>query len=257
MSHNNHNNSSCSYAEQMISYLYGEADEREKFAFESHLKNCSNCADELAGFGFVRRSVLDWRAADFSKLETPVFEIPAVKREKSFLPVAVSTEPRSWFADFKNLFAFNPTWATAALAILIVCVGAALFAFNFSNKTDVAKNEANKNSSQAAVSPTIETIPKPEEASIPGKDSKNSLTTVNPNTPSQRERVVDKVVVKVSDNSPKNTPGVSPRNSKNTNGNVKKTTPVKKEPLPNLNDIEDDEDKSVRLADLFEEIDTK
>jgi type II secretory pathway pseudopilin PulG len=261
MSHNNHNNPSCSHAEQMISYLYGEADEREKSTFETHLKTCSNCADELTGFGFVRSSVLDWRATDFSKLETPSFDVPAVKSEKSFLPVIVSTDSHSWFAGFKNLFSFNPALTTAALAILIVSVSAVLLAFNFSGKTDVARNQANKNTTQTVVSPTIETTRKPEEASVTNSASKEPLPASDANTTvpqlRQRERVVDKTAVKVSNNSPKNVAENSPGNVKNTDENIKKTTPVRKERVPNLNDIEEDEDKSIRLADLFEEIGTK
>lgn len=260
MSHNNHNGLSCGYAEQMVSYLYGEADAREKSAFETHLKTCSNCADELANFGVVRRSVLDWRTADFSNLETPAFDFPATEREKDSTIVAISTEPRPWIADFRNLFSFNSSLATAA-AILVVCVGAALFAFNFSGKTDVARSEANKNQSQAAISPIIDTIQKPEQASVADDSSKESLPAFDAKTnvpkPIQREKVVNQTEVKVSNYSPKNVAEISPHGVKNTDENIKKTAPLRKKKVPNLNDIEDDEDKSIRLADLFEEIDTK
>ncbi len=44
---------------------------------------------------------------------------------------------------------------------------------------------------------------------------------------------------------------------KETNKENKKTTAVQKQQVPNLTTLDDDEDKSVRLADLFEEIGTK
>lgn len=48
------------------------------------------------------------------------------------------------------------------------------------------------------------------------------------------------------------------RSSKDANDSVKKIAPVvKKQPIPNLNDAEDEEDKTVRLADLFDEIDAR
>ena len=62
---NNNHNPSCAFAEQIVSYLYNETNAKEKAAFDAHLNNCSTCADELAGFGFVRSSIVEWKNAEF------------------------------------------------------------------------------------------------------------------------------------------------------------------------------------------------
>ena len=112
MLNNNHN--SCQFAEQTVSYLYGEAAASEKAEYELHLKTCPTCADELAGFGFIRSSVLDWRNEDFAKLQTPAFDIPATKSKNVFSPASNPSESRSWFGGLGKIFNFNP--ATAAFA---------------------------------------------------------------------------------------------------------------------------------------------
>ena len=187
-----------------------------------------------------------------------------MKPEKAFSPVAVSSESHSWFGNLKKLLSFNPTLATATLAVLIVCVGAALLAFNFTNRNDVAGIEKNKDITVAAVSPTVNSAPNSNEANGGAQDSiKLPLpvkNTANTRQPTERERAIApvKAAVKVpAEKSPKNSVEKSDRSLKNTDENNRQTTTPRKTRVPNLNDIEDVEDKSVRLMDLFEEIDTK
>ncbi len=257
----NNNHKSCAFAEQIISYLYGESAPDENTEFESHLKICPTCADELESFGFVRSAVLDWRNEDFARLQTPAFDIPATKSESVFSPATNPTESRSWFGGFGKIFSFNP--ALAALAVLVFCLGAAFFAFKFHGDGEIAGNKNNANAAQAVVvSPTVETMIKPVETITAEKDSKLSLPPdVKANDSSQRaarERQIMpvKTAVKVSDSSSRIDIGSSARITKNANDNIKKIAPVKKQQIPNLNDA-DEEDETIRLADLFDEIDAK
>ena len=261
MSNNNHKNSSCDYAEQMLSYLYGEADAREKSNFETHLKNCSTCADELAAFGFVRSAVLDWRAERFLKLPTPAFEIPAAESKESFSTAVASNETRSWIAEFRQMFSLNSMNAAAAFGVLIVCAAIAWFAFNFSGDKEMAEN-GNDRIIKTAVSPTAEIIKKPEEKNIAAKDDEKSLPSsviANSPPPIKREKSdsPNKSVIKVSSNALKNDSDNSARNPKEMNEAVKKTPSVRKKQIPNLNDANDEADETIRLADLFDELDTK
>ncbi len=257
----NNNHKSCHFAEQTISYLYGESAAGEKIEFESHLKTCPTCADELESFGFVRSAVLDWRNEDFAKLQTPAFDISATKSENVFSPASNSTESRSWFSGFGKIFSFNP--ALAALAVLVVCLGAALFALKFPGGSgEIAGDENDADIAQVvAVSPTVEATIKPAQKVADDEDSKISLLPdIKTNDSSRRaargrQIVAVKSVTKVSDVSSKNDTGNLARSLKNANDNIKKSTPVKKQPVPNLNDAEDEEDKTIRLADLFDEID--
>ncbi|MDQ3714428.1 MAG: hypothetical protein M3388_19740 [Acidobacteriota bacterium] len=266
MLNNNHKNSSCGYTEQMVSYFYDETDQDYKAVFEAHLTNCSDCTDELAGFGFVRSSLIEWRDEEFFKLETPVFEIPTIKT----LSQSVESDTRSWFSDFREMFSFNPITATAVLAALIVCVGLVFIAINSSKNSEVAEVD-NKNSEKIVASPTVNNInEQPKEIlaqdnsdkSFPNKSSNSTdtdLKDLHPLPIREKRLVSGDSVVRASDNTKNNIKkSETNRNLKETNKENIKVMAVQKRQLPNLTNLEDgEEDKSVRLTDLFEEIGSK
>ena len=164
MSNNNGHNSSCAFSEQLISYLYGEGGGQETVKFKAHLADCPNCSAELKGFGFARSSILDWKAAEFSNLETPIFDISLTESIKSTSIVTVSNQSRDWLGGIKSIFSFNSQWATAALAVLVIGGGAAWLALNFSGeRNNIAQNADNTNLIKASVSPTIAINPLPKE----------------------------------------------------------------------------------------------
>lgn len=258
---NNQNHKTCSFAEQAVSYLYGEIDFDDKYNFESHLKNCSTCAEELADFAMVRSSVLDWREADFSVLETPVFQIPVNNRPQYLSTNSVSIEHFSWFANLKRIFSFNPVWTMAALGILAVSAGVAFIAIYNSGGNEVADKKIETVPSPIAVSPTAEIAQKSDEKNIADQIEKQSSSeNKNTNFPTElkRERRDDstRTIVKVSTNPARNETAVQTRIQKDANDN-KKISPVLKRKVPTLTDSDEDEDNSIRLADLFAEIDTK
>ena len=262
---NNHKNLSCGFSEQMVSYFYDEINQAEKAVFETHLTNCSHCTDELAGFELVSSTLVEWRDEEFFKLDAPVFEIPVIKTVSQ----SVESDSRSWFSNLWRIVSLNPMTATAVLAALIVCVGLVFIAINFTNNSEIAEVD-NRNSERIVVSPTvakideqpIETLTKRySEESLPGKSPKSTGAKSKDSQPLPiREKrfapndSVDRVSDKTKDNFEK--PETN-RNLKETNRNNKKSTAVQKQPVPNLTTLDDDEDKSVRLADLFEEIGSK
>ncbi|MCY7347082.1 MAG: hypothetical protein LH614_12775 [Pyrinomonadaceae bacterium] len=263
MSNNNNYNSSCAFSEQLITYLYSEGGGQETIKFEAHLPDCPNCSAELEGFGFARSSILDWKAAEFSNLETPIFDISLIEAIKSNSTVTVSNQSREWFGGIKSIFSFNSQWAAAALAVLVVCGGAAWLALNFSgDRNNIAQNAENTNLIKASVSPTIAINPQPKEvknAAEKAKKSAASIETTDLPKPIMREKqtITNKSIVKISSDAPKNNSETSVRNPKTANDNGKKSAPVQKQKVPNLNSLEDEEDETIRLADLFAELDTR
>ena len=250
---NNNHNPSCAFAEQIVSYLYGETVGKEKAAFDAHLNNCSSCADELAGFGFVRASIVEWKTEEFLNLETPSINIP--------YPMAVATEKQSWLGELRKLFALSPMWATA-FAVLIVCVGLFLLAVSFSNNNDVAgKVEKPTN---AVVPPIVEEKPTPrieETAQQIQTDELPKPSIIENASEKNAPQIAPKnQIVKVSNNVRKNK-GVT-QNANNA-ANVRKlkddktTLAARKQVVPKLNSLEEEEDNSVRLADLFAEVESK
>ncbi len=267
MLNNNHNHKSCAAAEQMVSYLYGETTPTEKAEFAAHLQSCSACADEFANFGLVRSSVQEWRNEEFLNIETPSFEIQTNHQDKEF----VSSSYQIWLAKLRHVFTFNPALAAAAFAVLIVCIGFGLFALNFSRTDEVAEKTAGKNSIKANVSPTVEEIIQPLKENTADKVSEKSPSEQTP-TPfvsepkdsqpqiaREKRTAVNDSAIKISGNIPKNNAdnAESYRTVKTANKVNKKLPTVQKPRVPIFSTPEDDEDKSVRLADLFDEIDAK
>ncbi len=252
---NNHKN--CQFAEQIVSYLYDEFEAKEKLIFEAHLKGCRFCAEEYAGFGLVRSSILEWRDADFSTLTAPTFAITANDND-NFSPSA-STESRSWLDQIRQMFSFSPTLAVTALAVAIVGVGLAFFALNFLGKKEIAEQRKEKDLVTATVSPTAEIKKKAESSADKTAELSTPPSSYNVNSPKEKKRVkpfeTEKVALKVSAAAPKNNlnnTAVDPKETSN-----KKPSPVTKQRVPNLNELEQDEDETIRLADLFDELDTK
>jgi anti-sigma factor RsiW len=249
MLNNTNNNSSCSFAEEIIEHLYGESEAKEKSEFDAHVKSCSSCANELAAFGFVRASVLEWRDADFSTLELPDFNVPA----EEISTVGTTGRRRDWFAEIKKLFVFQPALVTAALAFLFVCVGLALFALNFSKVDDLAEIDRN-DVQKTAASPTVEKVVLPPAVNSTETPSETNDKTPAPEFVRQPPPAPVKAAIKVSNRAEDaSTPVRENRENKDTKIRDKKSPP-KKPQIPVLTDIDEVEDKTIRLADLFEEI---
>lgn len=97
----------CPQSENLVAYLYGEADEAEKKAFESHLSSCVLCSNELKAFGVVRQSVAEWREDVMSNIVTPAFAAKIVEKQE---------RKPSAFAAIREFFTLSPLWLRGATA---------------------------------------------------------------------------------------------------------------------------------------------
>jgi len=252
---NNHNNSSCAFAEQTVSYLYGEATAQEKTVLETHLKSCAACSEEFAGFGAIRSSISEWRNEEFLSLETPLMEIP-YKKTQGFYNSEIGSP--SWFDKLRNFWSHSPALtASASFAVIAICIGIIFFANNSSNDLEVAGFD-NKNTGKAFASQTVDEEMKPtlsttdaSEKSIAEPNNGNQEMVSQKNT--TRKSTVVKAVnssgntVKGS-NLTANTPKIKEVNSGN-----KKMLAVQTNKIPRLNNVEEDEDESLRLAELLDD----
>jgi anti-sigma factor RsiW len=115
----------CGHGEELVAYLYGEADAAESDRFRQHLTACAACREELAAFGGVRDSVREWRAEVFSA--TPALDI----REALTSTAEARRGPerkRSAVAALREFFSLSPLWLQfgTVAAALVVCALAAL-----------------------------------------------------------------------------------------------------------------------------------
>lgn len=97
----------CERGDDLISFLYGEADEREAREFEEHLQHCSDCKAELASFGQLRTSIGLWKQealAGFASGRTSI----------------ETTTKKSAVAALREFFGLAPLWVKGALAFATV-----------------------------------------------------------------------------------------------------------------------------------------
>lgn len=256
-------NSNCSFAGQSISYLYGEIDAGERTAFENHLNACSMCADEIAEFGLLRRSIVDWKQASFDSLKTPAIKIPAGE--------IVQVKPngvQNWLKNLKESLSLSPIWAASAAIVLIaVCAGLFLFVRNFAVDNPTAKVETirsrqinNSPSSESKVDVALGELSNktPDENSLnsAGAEAKNLAAKNLPaNLANERIAKVSKartVASKIENARLKMTVPVNKNNI--SNAVAVKTPTVKIKRLPKLIDSEEEPKNSLLLADLLDEV---
>jgi hypothetical protein len=253
MLNENHQNLSCEFAEELVSYLYDELKGHEKLRFETHLKTCSFCSDEMAGFGVVRNSMTDWRKADFDSLAAPIIEIPYPEKSET---VDVTPVSRPWFASIRDLFTLSPAWmtATTALAVLAICVGLGIVLINSVRDgfNEVVQQEKVKpvpspttedKNANVANSEDNQTNPTPPQSPTPNFSGGKSATPPAPSAPA-------KTTGKPNSAKPQNSDLKKPEAPKN-----QVNPKSKQEKVPRLID-EEEEDDTLRLSSIFEEIGT-
>jgi negative regulator of sigma E activity len=111
----------CHRAEDLVTYLYGEAVESEARDFRAHLQQCDACRREFAVFDQMHESILAWRDEALGA---------------SFNPAAIVAEPAvdstqfirherklSALAALREFFNVSPLWLRGATAFagLLLC----------------------------------------------------------------------------------------------------------------------------------------
>ena len=97
----------CERGDELIAFLYGEADQGEARKFEEHMEHCSSCKAEFASFGQLRSSIGSWKQEALAGF--------------SFGRTSIETaRKRSAVAAFKEFFELAPLWMKGALAFATV-----------------------------------------------------------------------------------------------------------------------------------------
>ena len=128
------NSSNCERASDLIAFLYNEMNDQEKRDFESHLKECRTCNEEVASFGLVRQSITTWRDEVLSGFVSA--------------PLTTKTEKKSALAAFRQFFDLSPLWLKGAtvFAVLVFCLLAVLATVKLqTTDTQVSSTEQNRN----------------------------------------------------------------------------------------------------------------
>lgn len=167
----------CARAEDLVTYVYGEASRAEAKDFEQHLERCSSCRLEIAGFGGVRQAMSEWRQDALGATASPAFADDTVR---AFVPV----RRRSALAAFREFFTLSPAWmraATAAVAVIFCALAAIAVAyFKRQPQTVIVEQQVKSGYSEQEVEALVATaIKKHEESQLKdGKFSPPEETTV-------------------------------------------------------------------------------
>ena len=223
------NINSCVRTGDIVAYMYDELETGERSRFEKHLADCMSCIDEFAAVSDARFAVYEWHKEEFTPLPTPEFSIP----------YTADPQPSIGFFAAVGDMIRGAGWPVAAAASLVLIVGLVLAATIFTDTGGQIAQVEVKNGSQ------------PAEARIA-------------ELPEMPEPVVEKSEVRGSSMSPAvfKARSSQPRADRYTKRNSRKTVkpPARTEPspvmskAPVLSSYEENEDRSLRLSDLLDEI---
>lgn len=215
----------CEFGDAIVSYLYAELAEDNRERFESHLADCAECIDEFAGVSHARFSVLEWQVGEFAEMPTPRIAVPYEQ------PVSAG-----WWAGLRGLFA-SPGWGSmaAVAAVLVLALG---ITFLLTDRSAAPPSEI------AAIPVVSEDNATPVPLVVSTSDP--DIVTPRNVAPPISSRAISserkRPVVKVNAGVPKQ-PAVRPV------PNVDQA--VQKKPV--LSSFEEDDDRSLRLADLLDD----
>jgi hypothetical protein len=112
----------CHRAEDLVTYLYGEANETDATDFRNHLQRCDACRSEFAIFNQVHESIELWRNEALGASFNPA----AVVSESTIGSTQFVQHERrlSALAALREFFTVSPLWLRGATAFagLLLCV---------------------------------------------------------------------------------------------------------------------------------------
>ncbi len=136
----------CHRAEDLVSYLYGEASASDARDFAEHMDKCDSCRGEFESFSHVHESIELWRneALGSISLRTPSPMTDEVARTYQF---EQHERERSARAALREFFVRSPLWlrGATAFATLLLCVLALLMVSRiWQHSPQVATNNPEK-----------------------------------------------------------------------------------------------------------------
>jgi hypothetical protein len=227
--------SECEFAADMVPYMYGELSPSENTVFESHLLDCGGCTDEFAAMANARYEVYDWKKTSFDPLPTPRFAIELEDPHRISAGV-------SWVERLRAVFANGwavPTVAFAAVALVSVMTGVVLVS---RDRGDVAAVEQVPVPTASSPAPANEIVPTSTDLSTGEADNKidDDEVAPAPTDVAPKRKVPGRV-----HRTPRPVPVVP------TETRATRTETIN---VPRLNDFTEEEDTSLRLAELFEDV---
>jgi hypothetical protein len=191
----------CHRAEDLVTYLYGEASEVDAKDFAVHLQQCDACRTEFGVFQQVHDSILLWRnealgsafSAAAVSVESTVDSTQFVRHERKLTALAA----------LREFFSVSPLWLRAAtgFAALLLCVlGVLAISRSWNGPVQTASRDNNAKYSQQQLDQEVrkqvdirlaqinkpQTLPQTTESATPNKsedtESRVAVNHVQPKT---------------------------------------------------------------------------
>lgn len=231
--------SGCVSGDTLVAYMYGELAQSEKEVFEAHLGACQACIDEFAEVSYARFDVYDWQRSEFAPLATPVIRFEGEVERSSFT------------ARLRRILLPVPVWAVAAL----VFVAAGIAAVALLRSTETNETAANVRAPQlaAATSEARQTDAeqvgpgKIETKAVPGSAHENARAAAARWKPAPKNLHAPQMVRMAAAPGPRNVSRLHTVASQKSRDSSL---------APRLNDFSEEEDDGLRLAELFDDVDT-
>ncbi len=235
----------CEFEAEIVSYLYGELAAANRTRFETHLLDCTPCTDEFAELAFSRFSVFEWQKEEFAPLKTPAISIPYPAKQLEAL------ESDGYLAGFRRLLAFN--WqtgiATAGILTVFIGIGFAVMNYNGTDDQNLAVVEVNKEEVKITSPIVVPSVP----ATVIKVEEDDSVDI--PTAKAVRRVQQTKIATEVKKSKAVRTQTLNP--PRLADGVAERMPVPLRRNAPALTADIDDDDRSLRLTDLFDEDDTK
>ena len=234
----NGSNNTCPFTDEIVSYMYDELHGAERTKFETHLADCMACTDDFAAVANARFSVFEWRKEEFAHLPTPEIVIPyALKKAVIEENVAIGflAGLRGWL----SLVNFPITVA----AVLVITVGLGFLATTYLGGDQQTVADANV---PAIATQDNKAIVGSNDIPVPDITKKTMIgvTTVSKDITTIREiRPVKAVAIRPT----------RLERQMTANSIPVQDSALKMRKAPVLSNYDDNDDRSLRLTDLFDE----
>jgi anti-sigma factor RsiW len=114
----------CHRAEDLVAYLYNEANEIDAKDFADHAEICDACGSELAAFRRMHESIVSWRQEALGAAFNPARQTAVEVAMTAHTPGVVQPERKlSALQALREFFTVSPLWlrGAAAFAGLLLC----------------------------------------------------------------------------------------------------------------------------------------
>ncbi|HKP48302.1 MAG TPA: zf-HC2 domain-containing protein [Pyrinomonadaceae bacterium] len=181
----------CHRAEDLVTYLYGEASDAEARDFASHLKQCDACRVEFTLFHQVHDSIITWRNEALGSAPVAV-PSPAPRNLAHPVPFMPHERRLSAWASLREFFSVSPLWLRGATAFagLLLCALLVFAVSRFWQKpTEVAKTNSEPAFSQEKFDQAVQKQVDEKLAEINRQKAEAATATASASNPNEQRRI--------------------------------------------------------------------